>query len=269
MIEDTFDVLDISANAFYYEVGVTHPLVESPTQEIALGLTFSHTENQTRLGIDDIGAFPLSPGADDDGRSKVSALRFSQSWTQRNQKQVLAARSQFNLGLNILNATNNDEEGIPDSQFFSWRGQGQWVRLLGEDALFFLKSDVQLASDRLFSSEQFGIGGQQTVRGYRQDALLRDNGALVSAEARLPIVRFSEDSVVQVAPFLDAGTAWNNFDDSDDTNVLVGTGVGLVWEHNDNLSSRLDWGIPLVDLDSTSNSLQDSGIYFSVRYNLF
>ncbi len=269
VIEDTFDVLDISANAFYYEVGVTHPLVESPTQEIALGLTFSHTENQTRLGIDDIGAFPLSPGADDDGRSKVSALRFSQSWTQRNQKQVLAARSQFNLGLNILNATNNDEEGIPDSQFFSWRGQGQWVRLLGEDALFFLKSDVQLASDRLFSSEQFGIGGQQTVRGYRQDALLRDNGALVSAEARLPIVRFSEDSVVQVAPFLDAGTAWNNFDDSDDTNVLVGTGVGLVWEHNDNLSARLDWGIPLVDLDSTSNSLQDSGIYFSVRYNLF
>ncbi len=269
VIEDTFDVLDISANAFYYEVGVTHPLVESPTQEITLGLTFSHTENQTRLGIDDIGAFPLSPGADDNGKSKVSALRFSQSWTQRNQNQVLAARSQFNLGLNILNATNNSKEGIPDSQFLSWRGQGQWVRLLGEDALFFLKSDVQLATDRLFSSEQFGLGGQQSVRGYRQDALLRDNGVLVSAEARLPIIRFSEDSIVQVAPFLDAGTAWNNFDDSDDTNVLVGTGVGLVWEHNENLSARLDWGIPLVDLDSTSNSLQDSGLYFSVRYNLF
>ncbi|MEM8505754.1 MAG: ShlB/FhaC/HecB family hemolysin secretion/activation protein, partial [Cyanobacteria bacterium P01_D01_bin.1] len=217
VIEDTFDVLDISANAFYYEVGVTHPIVESPTQEIGLGLTFSHTQNQTRLGIDNVGAFPLSPGADEDGRSKVSALRFSQNWTQRDQKQVIAARSQFNLGLNVLGAASNNEEGIPDSQFFSWRGQGQWVRLLGEDALFFLKSDVQLASDHLFSSEQFGLGGQQTVRGYRQDALLRDNGALVSAEARLPIVRFSEDSIVQVAPFLDAGTAWNNFDDSDDT----------------------------------------------------
>ncbi len=269
VIEDTFDVLDISSNAFYYEVGITHPLVESPTQEISLGLTFSHTENQTRLGIDDIGPFPLSPGADERGRSKVSALRFSQSWTQRNRRQVLAARSQFNLGLNILNATNNAEEGIPDSQFLSWRAQGQWVRLLGEGALFFLKSDIQLATDRLFSSEQFGLGGQQSVRGYRQDALLRDNGALVSAEARLPIVRFSEDSIVQIAPFLEAGTAWNNFDDSDDTNVLVGAGVGLVWEHDENLSARIDWGIPLVDLDSTSNSLQDSGIYFSVRYNLF
>ncbi|WP_198011357.1 ShlB/FhaC/HecB family hemolysin secretion/activation protein [Synechococcus sp. PCC 7335] len=268
VIEDTFEVLDISSDAFYYEVGVTHPLIESPTRELTLGLAFSHTENQIRSGLGDFGQ-ELVLGADEDGRSKVSALRFSQGWTQRNQRQVLAARSQFNLGLDILNATNNDETGIPDSQFFSWRGQGQWVRLLGENALFFLRGDLQLATDRLFSSEQFGLGGQQTVRGYRQNALLRDNGALVSAEARLPIIRFSRDSIVQVAPFLDVGTAWNNFDDSADTNVLAGTGVGLVWEQNENLSARLDWGIPLVDLESTSNSLQDSGIYFSVRYNLF
>ena len=172
------------------------------------------------------------------------------------------------MGLNILNATNNDEIGIPDSQFFSWRGQGQWVRLLGEGALFFLRGDLQLATDRLFSSEQFGLGGQQTVRGYRQNALLRDNGALMSAEARLPIIRFSSDSIVQVAPFLDLGTAWNNFDNSADTNILAGTGVGFVWQQED-LSARLDWGIPLVNFDSTSNSLQDSGIYFSIQYNLF
>ncbi|MBE9064629.1 ShlB/FhaC/HecB family hemolysin secretion/activation protein [cf. Phormidesmis sp. LEGE 11477] len=269
VIEDTFEVLDLSSNAFYYEIGITHPLIESPTQEISLGLALSHTNNQIRSGLDDLGPAPLVPGADGDGRSKVSALRFSQSWTQRDQRQVLAARSQFNLGLNILGATNNDATGIPDSQFFSWRGQGQWVRLLGEDALFFLRGDLQLATDRLFSSEQFGLGGQQTIRGYRQNALLRDNGALVSAEARLPIIRFSRDSIVQIAPFLDVGTAWDNFDDSADTNVLAGTGIGLIWEQNEDLSARLDWGIPLVDLDSTSNSLQDSGIYFSVRYNLF
>ena len=143
------------------------------------------------------------------------------------------------------------------------------MRLLGEDALFFLRSDLQLATDRLLSSEQFGLGGQQTVRGYRQDALLRDNGALISAEARFPIIRFGEDSIVQITPFLDAGTAWNFDGSQSDNNVLVGTGFGLLWEQNDNLSARVDWGLPLVDIDNASNSLQDSGIYFSLRYNLF
>ncbi|MGB3299246.1 MAG: ShlB/FhaC/HecB family hemolysin secretion/activation protein [Phormidesmis sp.] len=268
VIDDVFDVLDISAAAYYYEVGVAHPLIETPTQELSLGLDFSHKENQTRLGIDDIGPFPLSPGADDNGETRVSALRFSQAWTQRSQQQVFAVRSQFNLGVNLLNATEN-AGNEPDSQFFSWRGQGQWVRLLGENALFFLRSDVQLSADSLLSSEQFGLGGQQTVRGYRQDALLRDNGALLSAEARFPILRFAENSIVQVTPFLDAGAAWNHKDATVGNNVLIGTGVGLLWQQDDALSARLDWGIPLVDIDSSGNSLQDSGIYFSVQYNLF
>ncbi|MEL6350284.1 MAG: ShlB/FhaC/HecB family hemolysin secretion/activation protein [Cyanobacteria bacterium J06627_28] len=268
VIDPTFRVLDISSNASYYEVGVEHPLIETPTEELTLGFAISHKENQTRLGIDNIGPFPLSPGADDNGESRVTALRFSQAWTRRSQQQVFAARSQFNLGVNLLNATENAGD-IPDSQFFSWRGQGQWVSLLGKDALFFLRSDVQLAADSLLSSEQFGLGGQQTVRGYRQDALLRDNGALVSAEARFPIVRFAEESTVQITPFLDIGTAWNHRDTSAGNNVLVGTGVGLLWQHNENLTARLDWGIPLVNIDSSSNSLQDNGIYFSLQYNLF
>jgi len=268
VIDDTFDVLDISSDAHYYEVGITHPLIESPTQELFLGLALSHKQNQTRLGIDNIGPFPLSPGADNNGKTRVSALRFSQGWTHRSQQQVLAARSQFNLGLDALNATNNPGD-VPDSQFFSWRGQGQWVRLLGEDSLFFLRSDTQLATDSLLSSEQFGLGGQQTVRGYRQDALLRDNGALLSAEARFPIIRFAEDSIVQITPFLDAGAAWNHSNTPPGNNVLVGTGFGLLWQQGEDLTARLDWGIPLVDIDSTSNSLQDSGIYFSLRYNLF
>lgn len=274
VIGEPFDILEISSDAFQYAVGIDHPLIETPTEELSLGLTLSHKENQTRLGIDDIGPSPLSPGADENGETRSTVLQFSQAWTKRSQRQVFAARSQFNLGLDILNASRsenavNNPDTAPDSQFFSWRGQGQWVRLLGEDALFFLRSDLQLATDRLLSSEQFGLGGSQTVRGYRQDALLRDNGALISAEARFPIIRFAQDSVVQITPFLDAGTAWNFDGSQSDNNVLVGTGFGLLWEQDERLSARVDWGIPLIDIDTTSNSLQDSGLYFSLRYNLF
>ncbi|MGB3769223.1 MAG: ShlB/FhaC/HecB family hemolysin secretion/activation protein [Phormidesmis sp.] len=268
VIDDTFDVLEISSDAHYYEVGVTHPLIETPTEELTLGLALAHRESQTRLGIDNIGPFPLSPGADENGETKVTALRFSQAWTKRSQQQVLAARSQFNLGLDLLDATNNEGD-VPDSQFFSWRGQGQWVRLLSENSLFFLRGDLQLAANSLLSSEQFGLGGGQSVRGYRQDALLRDNGASLSAEARFPVLKFSDDSIVQITPFLDAGAAWNNRNNPSGNNVLVGTGLGLLWQQSDNLSARLDYGIPLVNIDSTGDSLQDDGIYFSIQYDLF
>ncbi|WP_246564327.1 ShlB/FhaC/HecB family hemolysin secretion/activation protein [Leptothoe spongobia] len=270
VINSDFAVLDISSDSAYYELGYRHPLIETPTQAAALGLTLSHQSSQTRLGLDDIGPFPLSPGADENGRTRISALRFSQEWTQRSQSHVLALRSQFNVGLDLLDATINEGDA-PDSQFFSWRGQGQWVKRLGKDnRLFFLRGDVQLAADDLLSQEEFSLGGGQSVRGYRQDALRRDNGALLSAELRWPVARVPElDGVLQVTPFIDVGTVWNHNGNNPGVDTLVGTGFGLLWQQSDNFSARLDWGIPLVDLDTEDDGLQDSGLHFSIQYTPF
>ncbi|MEM7061965.1 MAG: ShlB/FhaC/HecB family hemolysin secretion/activation protein [Cyanobacteria bacterium P01_B01_bin.77] len=269
VINSAFSVLDISSDSAYYELGYRRPLVETPTQAAALGLTLSHQSSQTRLGLDDIGPFPLSPGADENGRTRISALRFSQEWTQRSQHHVLALRSQFNLGLDLLDATINDD--APDSRFFSWRGQGQWVKQLGKPGrLFFLRGDLQIAADDLLSQEEFSLGGGQSIRGYRQDALRRDSGALLSAELRWPIARVPEwDGILQITPFIDMGTVWNHNGNNPGTDTLVGTGFGLLWQQSDNLTARVDWGIPLVDLDTDDNGLQDSGIHFSIQYRPF
>lgn len=269
VINSTFSVLDISSDSAYYELGFRHPLVETPTEAAALGLTLSHQSSQTRLGFDNIGPFPLSPGADDNGRTRISALRFFQEWTQRSQSHVLALRSQFNLGVDLLDATINDN--APDSRFFSWRGQGQWVKRLDRaNRLFFLRGDIQLATDDLLSQEEFSLGGGQSVRGYRQDALRRDNGALLSAELRWPVASVPElDGVLQVTPFVDMGTVWNYNGNNPGPDTLVSTGFGLLWQQGDNFSARVDWGIPLVDLDTDDNGLQDSGIHFSIQYTPF
>ena len=123
---------------------------------------------------------------------------------------------------------------------------------------------VQLADRSLVSLEQLAIGGQTTVRGYRQDALLADNGAFASVELQLPIG--TTGNVFQVALFIDAGTVWNKSNPSGNgSNTLLSTGLGLQWR-TDNLSARLDWGIPLINIPGSKNSLQDNGLYFSVRY---
>jgi hemolysin activation/secretion protein len=49
----------------------------------------------------------------------------------------------------------------------------------------------------------------------------------------------------------------------------VGAGLGLLWNQAmgiDNLSLRLDYGIPFIDLSDRGNNAQDDGFYFSLRY---
>jgi hemolysin activation/secretion protein len=268
VIEKPFTVLDIQSNSKSYELGYRQPLIQKPTQELAVGLSFSRQESQTELGLDNIGGFPLSPGADADGKTKISALRFTQDYTQRNNKQVFAARSQFSFGVDWFDANINDN--APDSRFFAWRGQAQWVRQLKPDTLFLVKGDLQAAADSLVPLEQFGLGGQLSVRGYRQDALLTDHGMLLSAEFRLPIVRAAKmGGVLQITPFIDIGKGWNQNGKNPSPSMLVGTGLGLLWKQGDTFSARLDWGIPLKSIEGERNSLQENGLYFSFSYSPF
>lgn len=275
VIEPPFDeVFDIDGDSRYYELTLRQPVVQTPNQEFALGLTATRRESD--ISEDEVGIPPslLSPGADDEGRTRISAVQFFQEWNQRNTREVIAARSQFSLGVGAFDATINDN--APDSRFFAWRGQAQWVRLLAQDTLLLIRTDVQLADSPLVPLEQFGLGGQESVRGYRQDALLTDNGVLASAEIRLPIYRAPDQQVLlQLTPFIDVGTTWDNSgrDDADtnisDTDTLVSVGLGLRLQLSNRLIARFDWGIPLIDLTSSERTLQEKGLYFSVNYNPF
>ncbi|MEY2856715.1 MAG: hypothetical protein RLZZ74_1025, partial [Cyanobacteriota bacterium] len=198
---------------------------------------------------------------------------FGQEWLQRNRRQVISASSQFNLGVDAFNATILPDE--PDSQFFSWRGQFAYLRSLGKTQQQFgstllLRSELQLASDSLVSTEQFSLGGATTVRGYRQDALLTDNGFFATAEFRLPIARFEPiNTTLQFAPFVDFGTGWNHDGEEAEFTTLIGTGFGLLLQTPESFSARVDWGIPLLKHDDHGSSLQENGVYLQLQYDLF
>jgi hemolysin activation/secretion protein len=263
IIEEPYKSLDINTKSRYYEVNLRHPIIRraerDATQEFALSLTGAKIESTSAFG--DI-PFPLSRGADDNGRTSVSALRFAQEYIQRDNQSVLTLRNQFNLGVNALNSTINNN--APDSRFFTWQIQGRYLKQLANNTDLIVQGKVQLADRSLVSLEQFSIGGQNTVRGYRQDALIADNGAFASVEWQLPLST-SANNVFQLAPFIDVGTVWNN---NSNPNTLLSTGVGLQWR-TDKLNARIDWGIPLINYPTQKGSWQDNGLYFSIRYFLF
>jgi hemolysin activation/secretion protein len=269
VIEAPFQPLDINANAQDIAITYRQPISQSISQEVALGITLNQRESNINYLPTATGnpiGFP-SPGADANGRTRVTAVRFFQDFTTRDNQQVFAVRSQFSLGLNALNATINPTG--PDGQFVSWRGQAQYLRAFAPDTILLLKLDSQFSDRPLVPLEQISWGGQDTVRGYRQDVLLGDNGVLASAEMRFPIFSSPQTKqLLQIVPFVDFGVAWNNANGSGNTpNTIASGGLGLRYQSGNNFLAKLEYGIPFTTINPNRRTGQEQGFHFSLNYN--
>lgn len=262
IIEDDFRDLDIKSETRTFSLSFRQPVSRSPESELALGVALDLRRSQTFL-LDNI-PFSFSEGPEN-GESKVTVIRFFQDWVDRGARRVLAARSQFSVGIDAFDATINNSG--TDGRFFVWLGQFQWVQQLTLRTVLLTRIDAQLTPSSLLTLEQFSIGGVDTVRGYRQNQLVADNAILGSVEVRVPLT--SNPNVLQLAPFFDIGTAWNNRGSDPEQKTLASLGLGLRWLINPDFSVRLDYGIPLIAVDNRGDSLQDNGLHFSLRYQPF
>ncbi|MEH2264834.1 ShlB/FhaC/HecB family hemolysin secretion/activation protein [Nostoc sp.] len=262
IIESKFSDLDIRSEAETLSFNIRQPLTHTPNNEFALGLAFDLRRSQTFI-LNDI-PFSFTEGPEN-GKSKVTVIRFSQDWLQRNANSVLAARSQFSFGIGGFDATVNDSG--TDGRFFSWVGQFQWVQRLSPRILMLAKVNTQLTPDSLLSLEKISIGGVDTVRGYRQNQIVADNGVVGGVEVRIPLT--SNVQTLQLIPFVDIGTAWNNRSINADPQTIASLGLGLNWQPLNGLVLRADYGIPFMGTSDRGTSLQDNGFSFSVRYQPF
>lgn len=253
--QDAAFLLGTRGNSETYEVAFRQPLVSSFNEEFALSLGFRHRNGSTLLF--DI----LTPP------SITSVVSFGQDYLRRDEGGLWVANSQFNLGTGLLDATTGDE---PNSQFFSWLGQVQRFQVLSPDSLLVIQASAQLTPDSLPGSEQFFVGGGQSVRGYYENARFGDSGLRLSIEDRITVLREEEGQpLVEISPFLDLGYVWaaTNATALPSQNFLLGTGIGVDLYPLPGLTASLDFGYPLVTLDEL-NSDRPSGlqVHFDVGY---
>ena len=267
VVDKAFRALDLNAESEIIGFTLRQPIYRTLSDELAVAITGEHLSNKVTSIFDTAGLPSLFiPGSSNTGVSTVSALRFIQEYVHRTSTSVIAARSRFSVGLDVLSATNNSGQ-LPDGQFFSWLGQVQAVRrfddwwgmqLLGQMSL-------QLANDRLFPLEQIPVGGRFSVRGYRENTLIRDNAFLASVENRYPVLKFaSGEDLLQFAQFVDFGHAWNAKGVTPDPQTLAAVGLGLRWNilPRDRARFELYWGLPLNHVPHPPGNLQDHGIHF-------
>ncbi|RKZ92573.1 MAG: ShlB/FhaC/HecB family hemolysin secretion/activation protein [Candidatus Parabeggiatoa sp. nov. 1] len=274
VVEYPFSELDVESEANTYAITLTHPVqyFKRPDQSLDLALRLEKRDSKTFL----LGRpFSFSPGVQE-GESHLSVIRFSQQWLKRSYNQVFAARSSFNFGIDALSSTVNDD-GSPDSEFFTWLGQFQYVRRLDDYFDFepikmsqiIFRTDVQWAEQDLLPLEKLSIGGVSTVRGYRENLLTRDSGFISSLEWRIPVMKWRflskepEDGQVEIMPFIDYGRSWNADSGTPEPKDITSIGLGFNWRPNPNMNAQVYWGYALRDIpDPDDKDLQDDGVHF-------
>jgi len=274
VIDEIFDPLETRSESDIYEITLRHPLIRTQNHEFALALTGESLQDKTFL----LGEpFSFYPGVEN-GESKVTALRFSQEWTYRTQREVVAARSRFSFGIDALEATTHSSHSVPDGKFLAWLGQFQWARAFKTwDLQLLFRTDAQISDQPLLPLEQIAVGGRYTVRGYRENLLVRDQAFIASVELRIPIVRnvpWAGD--LQLVPFSDYGYAKNRDLPSLDPRSIYSVGLGLRWgvplmksPAELKLDFELYWGYALKDVSAPDHNIQDEGIHFQIAVTGF
>ncbi|MDE3046454.1 MAG: hypothetical protein KGJ02_07410, partial [Verrucomicrobiota bacterium] len=134
------------------------------------------------------------------------------------------------------------------------RGSIRYIQRLPHDFSLTIWARGQFAFGVLLPSEQLGIGGHDTVRGYEERQLNMDNGLISNIEIRTPpislISGFRKHPVkdsVQLLAFIDYGVGTNNnlLPGEPNYDYLFSTGPGIRYTLDPYISARLDWGIKL------------------------
>ena len=119
---------------------------------------------------------------------------------------------------------------------------------LGAGITLSANATVQWTPDTLLPSEEMGLGGDSSLRGYAPYVVLGDRGWNVQTELRAPAIAFgASDAVVQPFMFFDAGRVWNRIDQPTEYNpgLLAGAGAGVRFQWSRYVDLRCTYGAPL------------------------
>jgi|GEM_PF-3057019 len=281
VIEAEFRSLGISSSSENFSLGITHQLRRSLTHQVGLTVLLEHRKSLTFLsGI----PFSFSSG-DDNGKAQTTALRIGYDSVRRNATRVLALRTLLSYDSDFPGSTHHQESPAeapqeppveaPDGRFLTLLQQVQYVQFIGKTRnQLLLRCNAQWSNRPLLSVEQFPLGGINTVRGYPENQLVRDQAITASAELRLPInnPRDWQNTLILV-PFTDFGYGINKGQPSivsgTELHHLNSAGLGIIYSPSRHFSGQVYYGYRLRRFNSFNHDLQNKGIHFSILWNLW
>ena len=137
-----------------------------------------------------------------------------------------------------------------DANFFYFRGSLAHTQKLPFDFQFFAQVQGQATANPLLDTEQFSLGGQSTVRGYLESAVVGDSGVCGTLELRSPSLLswLGEGHECRVFLFLDGGETTLNDPLPQQTSQfnLWSYGIGTTIKIFNHVNGEFFIGIPQV-----------------------
>ncbi|SJM92900.1 ShlB/FhaC/HecB family hemolysin secretion/activation protein [Crenothrix polyspora] len=260
IVEEPLNKANIGSHVTNFSWTLSYPVYQTAEQNLILGVNLSSRFNQTSLLDQDCFKFNKAPC-----KNTTVALRFFQDYSGRFEHHVFAARSTFSMGLDALGSTLQSASKGPDSRYFAWLGQVQHAwKVMDNGAQLRLRGNLQLSNQAVLSQEKIAVGGVYSVRGYRENELVRDNGYSTSIEFHYPLwdTQGSYPNALTIFPFMDYGAAWNDRDNAD---YLHSLGIGLSWQGLKHIKADFFYAHDLNKAaPQNSHDLQDDSIFFNV-----
>ncbi len=147
------------------------------------------------------------------------------------------------------------------------RAGASWSRVLAADYLLRLSANAQFASGPLVSGEQFGLGGQDSVRGFYERESANDSGERFSAELYGPDFgsRLGDLWRARLLGFVDSASGRDKDPERSGHNGLSSLGVGARITQGRSLSMRVD--VAAVRNASLSRPDNRGRIHFTLAYS--
>jgi len=151
------------------------------------------------------------------------------------------------------------------ARYAYFKGSFGYRYLLPWDFSLSLLLRGQGATDPLLSSEQFALGGIDTVRGYVQTAFLADNAFVSNLAFYFPTFtlfrRFEDKSTFYLFYDVAYGSNYQPISDAVSDQYMSGVGGGYIFEVLPYLSCKTDYGFKLNEIDG---DIFFGRFYFSV-----
>lgn len=281
VVDKALQILDIKSREWNVEAGIAHRFVDEPllpapeggwisAERLTFGASVARRSSRTYLfGI----PFSFSPGAVD-GISTYTVTRFTADWLQRGISHVIAVSVTGTLG---LDGSGSDIPGVirPSERFKTAVVQANYARRLNHSGLELrLHALGQMASSQLYSGELLSLGGEFSVRGYRENLLLADSGAVGSIELVQPFTIGRRNSnfnhgAFSIGVFADGGLARNHSAPKPRPGEIASVGAVLNWVPSDAISASISYGEALINpVGLAQRNLQDHGVHFRITVHL-
>lgn len=215
-----------------YSIGLSHPLIASPTQLLTLTTRLYAVDDMTHYKV--LG-YPITV----DEKTDVRALAFEGDWRKADERQLRIISGGVYQGINGMGANTNNP--TYDLDFFRLRLSGVQSNKFFDNWQGVLSAALYWTDDTLPDSERAVFGGQNFGRGYPDDQASGDKGWGAAYEVNYSFNRAGNwVRILQPYVVLDRAKTWFNtlpIQGSNLSSVAVGLRFGDARYYNISLEA--------------------------------